>query len=259
MMVVKTKALILRGIPVGDQDRLLTMLSAELGVISVSARGVARNGNRLAAATQPMMYGEYMLFQGTSRYSLNQGEVIASFFDLALEPERYERAVRLLSMSADAGMVPEAAAEVLELTLHALHRLMPNTKVPMDPDLVVGIFELKMLQISGLTPHLTGCIQCGTSAIDQIRFSHRHGGFLCEQCDPGDPSAVPVSAGVAKAMLYTLCAPVRSLFRFELAAPQVGNFLDVVSRYAEERWEKRHARKRSLYADADGSAGASDS
>ncbi len=250
-MVVKTKALVLRAMPVGDQDRLLTMLSADLGVISVSARGVARNGNRFAAATQPMMYGEYVLFQGSSRYSLNQGEVIASFFDLALEPERYERAVRLLSMSADAGMVPEAAAEVLELTLHALHRLMPGARVPMDPDLAVGIFELKMLQISGLTPHLTGCVQCGTSAIDQIRFSHRHGGFLCEQCEPDDPTAVPVSAGVAKAMLYTLCAPVPSLFRFELASPLAGSFLDLVSRYAEDRWEKRHAKKKSLYGDTD--------
>jgi DNA repair protein RecO (recombination protein O) len=251
MMVVKTKALILRGMPVGDQDRLLTMLSADLGVITVSARGVGRNGNRLAAATQPMMYGEYVLFQGISRYSLNQGEVIASFFDLALEPERYERAVRMLSMSADAGMVPEAASEVLELTLHALHRLMPNAKVPMDPDLVVGIFELKMLQISGLTPHLTGCVRCGTSGIDRIRFSHGHGGFLCETCDPEDPTAVPVSAGVAKAMLYTLCAPVQSLFRFDLAAAQVGIFLDVVSRYAEERWEKSHPRKRSLYGNSE--------
>lgn len=246
-MIVKTKALILRGIPVGDQDRLLTMLSADLGVISVSARGVARNGNRFAAVTQPMIYGEYVLFQGSSRYSLNQGEVIASFFDLALEPERYERAVRLLSMSADAGMVPEAAAEVLDLTLHALHRLMPNSRVRMDPDLVVGIFELKMLQISGLTPHLTGCVLCGTSGIDQIRFSHHHGGFLCEQCDSDDPTAVPISAGVAKAMLYTLCSPVQSLFRFELETTLAGSFLDVVSRYSQERWEKGHVPKTSLY------------
>jgi len=246
-MLVKTKALVLRGMPLGDQDRLLTMLSADLGVITVSARGIARSGGRLAAAAQPFMYGEYVLFQGTSRYSLNEGEVIASFFDLAMEPERYERAVRLTSMSADAGMVPEAAREVLELTLHALHRLMPNGKNPMNPELTEAIFLLKMLQISGLTPHLTGCTVCGSTAIDRIRFSFRHGGFLCETCESTDSSSIPVSTGVAKAMLYTLCAPMTSLFRFDLSAVQVGGFLNLVDRYASERWENRLHHKDSIY------------
>ncbi len=246
-MLVKTKALVLRGMPLGDQDRLLTLLSADLGVIAVTARGVTRGANRLAAIAQPLMYGEYVLFQGASRYSLNEGEVVTSFFDLALEPERYERAVRLLAMSADAGMAPEAAGEVLELTLHALHKLMPNGKNPMAPDLVEAIFLLKILQLSGLTPHLTGCSVCGTSGIDRIRFSYRHGGFLCETCEPMEPSAIPVGAGVAKAMLYTLCAPPSSLFRFDLSVDLIGEFLSLVDRYAGERWENRPQPKNSLY------------
>ena len=160
-MVVKTKALVLRGMNVGDQDRLLTMLSADLGVISVSARGVAKAGNRLAAVAQPLMYGEYMLFRGTSRYSLNQGEVQVSFFDLATEPERFELAVRLLALAEEAGTAPESSAEVLELSLHALRRLMPGAKTRMDPALVAAVFELKLAQISGLAPHLTiPCEMC---------------------------------------------------------------------------------------------------
>lgn len=251
-MVVKTKALVLRGMNVGDQDRLLTMLSADLGVIGVSARGVGKAGSRLAAVAQPLMYGEYLLFQGTSRYSLNQGEVQVSFFDLATEPERYELAVRLLALAEEAATAPESAAEVLELSLHALRRLMPGTKTHMEPALVAAAFQLKLAQISGLTPHLTGCVRCGTTAIDRIRFSHAAGGFLCEACEPFDSTAVPVSAGVAKAMLYTLCAPVASLFRFELEPALTDAFQTLVERYVQEKWEWRDTRRHhgiSLYAD----------
>jgi len=249
-MVVKTKALVLRGMHVGDQDRLLTMLSADLGVVTVSARGVAKAGSRLAAVAQPLMYGEYMLFRGTARYSLNQGEVLASFFDLATEPERYELAVRLLALSEEAGADPGAAAEVLELSLHALRRLLPGTKTHMDPSLVAAAFELKLAQISGLAPHLTGCVRCGTAAIDRIRFSHNAGGFLCENCDPLDASAVPVEPGVAKAMLYTLCAPVATLFRFELEPALTEAFRTLADRYVREKWELRddgRQRGASLY------------
>lgn len=206
----------------------------------------------MAAVAQPLMYGEYVLFRGTSRYSLNQGEVTSSFFDLALEPERYEVAVRLLSLSEEAGIVPDSAAEVLALTLHALRRLLPGGRNPIAPELVTAVFLLKLMQIMGLAPHLTGCIRCGTAAIDVIRFSHRAGGFLCEACDPEDPTAVPVTAGVAKAMLYTLCSPAETVFRFTLAPELVEELLPLMERFLSDRWDVRQQRHTSLYATTEG-------
>ena len=246
-MVVKTKALVLRAVPVGEQDRILTLLSSDYGVISVSARGAAKSGNRMAAVAQPLMYGEYLLFRGASRYSLNGADILTSFFDLALEPERYELAVRLLSYAEDAGMVPESASEVLELTLHLLHRMIPGHRREVSPDLLKAAYLMKMMQIAGLAPHITGCTRCGTTAIDSIRFSHDASGFLCETCDPADPSAVPVAPGVAKAMLYTLCAPVDALFRFELEPTLVAAYAQLAERYADQRWEKRPPRSHSVY------------
>lgn len=246
-MVVKTKALVLRAMPVGDQDRLLTLLSEDFGVISVSARGAAKSGSRMAAVAQPLMYGEYVLFRGNTRYSLNHGDIQTSFFDLALEPERYEQAVRLLTFSEDAGMVPEAAREVLELSLHMLYRLMPQPGRVVSPGLVEAAFLLKMMQIAGLSPHLTGCARCGTAAIDDIRFSHKAGGFLCERCVREDPAAEAVPPGVAKAMLYVMCAPTQALFRFELE-PALGElFLHLMERYTQQRWETQIRHGPSLY------------
>ncbi len=246
-MTVRTKALVLRAIPVGDNDRLLTMLSGEHGVISVSARGASRSGSRMAAMAQPLMYGEFMLFRGNTRFSLNSGDILASFFNLALEPSRYEIAVRMLGYAEDAGMVPEAASEVLTLTLHMLRRMLPDNKVSLAPELVAAAFQLKLAQIGGLAPHVTGCVRCGTTAIDEIRFSQEAGGFLCEACLPEDPSAVGISPGVAKAMLYVMCAPVETLFRFDLEPAVAEAFIRLVTDYMARRWESRRRQGPSLY------------
>ena len=254
-MTVRTRGLVLRAMPVGDNDRLLTILSGDLGVITVSARGASRSGSRMAAMAQPLMYGDFMLFRGTTRYSLNGGDILVSFFNLALEPSRYETAVQMLAYAEDAGMVPDASSEVLTLTLHMLNRLLPKEKTTLPPELVAAAFQLKLAQIGGLAPHVTGCVRCGTTAIDEIRFSQEAGGFLCEACMPEDSTAVHISPGVAKAMLYVMCAPVEALFRFDLEPIVAETFIRLVTDYMARRWESRRRPGPSLYG-ADSSRGA---
>ncbi|NLO38342.1 MAG: DNA repair protein RecO, partial [Ruminiclostridium sp.] len=46
MAYIKTRGVVVREVAAGDYDKILTVLSDELGKISVSARGVRRSGNR---------------------------------------------------------------------------------------------------------------------------------------------------------------------------------------------------------------------
>ncbi len=235
-MIIKTKALVLRAISVGDDDRLLTLLSQDLGIITVYARGAAKGRNRFSAVAQPLMYGEYILFSSSSKYSLNGAEVIASFFNLATEPEQYETAVQLLKYATDAAQEPSSAAEILELTLRALHYLNPDNKKRRNAKVVSAIYLLKLIQISGLTPHVTGCVKCGTSAIENIFFSFLLRGFLCENCKIQDNTAISIEIGTAKAILYTLCSPITSLFNFELDEQLIEPFYQLVYHYIELVW-----------------------
>jgi len=235
-MIIKTKALVIRAISTGDNDRTITLLSQDLGVISVSVRGAARGKSRLSAVAQPLMYGEYVLFVSKSKYTLNEAEVIASFFNLASEPEQYETAIQLLRYATDAAHEPGSAAEILELTLRALHYLNPDNKKRRDRQLISAIYLLKLIQISGLTPHVTGCVKCGTKAIDSISFSFQFRGFLCEECKAQDEMSMSISQGTAKAILYTLCSPITTLFHFELDENLIMPFYHLVYHYLEIVW-----------------------
>lgn len=68
MGIVKTKGIILRESNMGDFDKMLTMLTPDLGKISVAAKGARRPSSSMLAGTQVLSFGEYVLFKGSRRY-----------------------------------------------------------------------------------------------------------------------------------------------------------------------------------------------
>ena len=55
-MVFTTDALVLKSIEVGDNDRLLTLLTPENGRINVIAKGVKSIKSKNSAISQPFIY-----------------------------------------------------------------------------------------------------------------------------------------------------------------------------------------------------------
>ena len=68
--IVRTKALIVRTANSGDNDRVLTAVSPELGKISVIAKGVKSLKNKNGAATGGLCYSDFVLKEGRELYSL---------------------------------------------------------------------------------------------------------------------------------------------------------------------------------------------
>ena len=53
---IVTKGIVLRETETKEADKILTLLTAEWGKISVIARGVRRKGCKYAACAQPLVY-----------------------------------------------------------------------------------------------------------------------------------------------------------------------------------------------------------
>ena len=86
-MQTATDALVLRERKLDEQDRLLTLLSAEQGIITAYAKGAGRMKGSMAGATELLCYSHFVLFQnralhyflgwvyclygGAGRYSFN--------------------------------------------------------------------------------------------------------------------------------------------------------------------------------------------
>ena len=63
MALIRTKGLVIREINVGEADKIITLLTEDIGKVSVSVRG-ARKNSRFSYGTQILTYGQYILFKG---------------------------------------------------------------------------------------------------------------------------------------------------------------------------------------------------
>ena len=63
-MQIKTDGLIIRDLNVGEDDRIVTILTRSRGVVRASARGARRVKSRLSTATRLFCYSDFTLFKG---------------------------------------------------------------------------------------------------------------------------------------------------------------------------------------------------
>jgi DNA repair protein RecO (recombination protein O) len=177
----KTEAIVLRSLRFSEADRILHLYTSERGRIGAIAKGVRKTKSRFGARLEPLSHVELMLHEGAGElqtvtgvelldshrrtredgYKLNVGLIGAeAMLRLFGEPEPHDRAFTALARFLEA--LDESAAVSAE----------PRT------DALVLSFQLKLLWVAGYLPHLTSCVECGTTG-DLVAFSARAGGAVC--------------------------------------------------------------------------------
>lgn len=236
MALIKTKGLVIREVPVSDTDKILTLLTADLGRISVSARNARRMPGPSSFGTQVLTYGEYVLFRGKDHYSFNSCDVLANFYDLAKDIVSFTHAAHMIDMAEDSCRDTISSSQVLNILVYGLHALRKGR----DPALVSSAFAIKLMQVTGYPPHVTSCASCDTKDMEAIYFSFKKCGFLCEKCAGSENDSIYLSNGIAKAIIYVLCAENSAIFNFGLSKDLVGTFSDIALRYIEAQLDKKY-------------------
>lgn len=237
MGVIKTKGFVIKETPINDTDKMITLLTADLGKISVSARGSRKSG-KSAYGTQVFTYGDYILFKGKSSYSLNSCDISTTFYELACDMERLTHAAHMMEIASDAANDSRDAGRLLHQLLYALHAL----KKGRNPWLVSAAFTIKLMQLVGYPPHTLSCASCNTREMEEIHFSFDRCGFVCETCAAQDQQSMHIGPGTAKAIIHVLCSQDLGVYQFELAPEVLTVFSYIALRYVSERFDKTYSK-----------------
>lgn len=211
-MFITTKALVLREVKYKEADKLLTVLTARDGKLTVRARGAMRRGCRYAAAAQALVYSEMTLFGNRGRWSLNEAETVEQFLGLREDVERF-------ALGSYFGEVLEALSDedspdpaLLQLGLNCLYALSRGLY---PPEQVKAGFELRAAAIAGFRPDVDGCAVCGREEPENPVFGVLDGCLRCFSCG-GTALAATLCPASLRAMRHILDASPRQFLHFTL-------------------------------------------
>lgn len=229
-MQTATDALVLRERKLDEQDRLLTLLSAEQGIITAYAKGAGRMKGSMAGATELLCYSHFVLFQNRGRCFADRAEANTLFFGIRGNLEKLTLATYFAQLCCELIPENEPAAEELRLMLNTLYYLEQGKLPPLQ---LKAILELRLLTLTGYMPDLIACRECGGLPEDgAVLFDPMGGSVCCPACAPqGAVGLIPLPPGVFAAMRHIIYCDFEKLFGFKLGEENLPLLADAVERY----------------------------
>ena len=176
-MVVR--GVVLRETETKETDKILTLLTPELGKLSVIARGARRKNCRFAAAAQPLAYGEWTLTRRKEWFYASEGNSLELFEGLRADLPSLALGFYMAELTEYAAMPEEPASELLRHLLNGLYALSALHK---PPALVKPAFEIKLLCLAGYEPLADACEVCGRTDPEDPVLNAALGTLRCKKC-----------------------------------------------------------------------------
>lgn len=236
MAKIKINGIVLTESNLGDFDKMLTVLTPNVGKISCIAKGARRPRSALLAGTQMFCFGEYLLYKGSEVYSINSVEPIEIFYKIRTDLDKLKYAVHINKIINDVTNENQNSYRVLQLLLNTLYTISETDK---NLDMVLSVFKLRLLCILGYTPKIEKCTDCGGEENIEY-FSIKDDGFKCKNCGIHDTSAISISKSTLNAIRYTIKAPSKKIYSFNLKDNALEEFKIITKLYFNEKLEKEY-------------------
>lgn len=214
-MQLSADAVVIREKRLEEQDRLLTLLTRDRGVIAAYAKGAGRMKGGMVSSTELLCYSHFRLFQNKERTFVDSAEGDTIFFGIRQELEKLSLATYFCQLCCELVPPLEQDEGYLRLMLNSLHFL---EKDKLAPGLLKPLFELRILSMSGYMPDLVACSACGELRGEELWFSPVTGVLFCGDCRPrADATLLPLSKSCFEAMRHIIYSDFDKLFAFRLS------------------------------------------
>jgi DNA repair protein RecO (recombination protein O) len=188
----------LKAMPMGENDRLMTILTCEYGLIRAIAPGARKTKSSLGGRTSLFVVNQLFLAKGRSLDKITQAETVTSYAGLAadldkLAASQYLAEIVLAQALSDVSQT--ALFQTLNIYLERIEMSDNGNRVTILIHLCQGIFQLLIL--GGIAPQVDRSILTqqliqpdDTDAQWRIGFSIDGGGIAELAALANDPSTV---------------------------------------------------------------------
>ncbi len=246
-MLITTQGVVISVRDVGDNDRYITILSPDMGLVEISVKGAKKLGSGNNASTQLFACSKFCFMERSGRYYLNSSEPVKIFYGLRLDMQKLALASYFSEIISCAVTSGQTANDVYRLFLNSLYMISDKSA---DCAFVKFVFEMRITADLGMMPGLLGCSECFRSDIP-LFFLIRQGIFLCDshmQTRVLYPNKynVEITPGMFEALRFVCLSELDRIFNFRLSEQALKLLGEISELYAAEHFE-RHFKTLDFY------------
>ena len=171
----KATGINLKGMPMGETDRLLTILTSEQGLIRVLAPGARKHKSRLAGRSSQFVVNDILVVQGKRLDKLVQAETVRSFPGLSTDLAKLTASQYLAELVLCQALSEQPQEELFALLVEHLQRLEQATGEGVLACLNQGIFHF--LALAGVAPEVQRCSVSQAAIVPDLTLPDWRVGF----------------------------------------------------------------------------------
>ncbi len=216
-MLLTTKAIILKKRIIGESDKILTLLSEDLGIIEVIIRNFKSNKGNLAKSSEVLSFCVFYLYKSKDRYLVNSIEVIESFFKIRKNIESLSLCLYFCEIIIFLKPSFDNSSIYLKIILNCLHFISIQKKHNL---FYKFLLELRFMSMSGFMPDLVACNNCGIYEHNIMHFDINNSIIICDNCilNYSNEKSIKkiINISMIKALRYVVYSDINKLFNFNL-------------------------------------------
>ncbi|GLI54293.1 DNA repair protein RecO [Thermodesulfovibrio yellowstonii] len=197
-MHYSTEAIVLKNIPYGEADLIVTYLTKNYGLLNLFAKSPRKIKSRFGSSLEPLTYSEISFIgKEDNLQKIIQSDIIHSFQTIRENYRLFLRIANTLRFLIQALPKKEPNSELFYLLLNMLFYLEKSTK----PDNYILFLKVRGLSILGYLPDFKNCGVCRQELKEEFYYSS--GFIICKKCSSSynyssSTLPIPISQGVIK-------------------------------------------------------------
>ncbi|MEL6326709.1 MAG: DNA repair protein RecO [Cyanobacteria bacterium J06626_23] len=156
----KATGIVLKAVPMGEADRLVTILTPENGLVRAIAPGARKHKSRLGGRTGLFVINELLLSKGKSLDKIVQAETVRSFPALSTDLGRLTASQYLSELVLCEAVSELPQAELFSFIVAFFERLEQADSAAVLAELAQAVVHL--LRLGGIAPEVYQCCLTGT-------------------------------------------------------------------------------------------------
>ncbi len=199
-MIVKTEAIVLKSFDFRETSRIATFFTKEYGKVSGVLKGIRTDHRKFGSSVDRFSVNDivYYRYRNSDLHLVSHCDLRELFFFVRQDLKKSVAASYILELVNLVMPTEEKNDLVYALMVNFLNDLQKCS----DANLLVHIFQIKILLYSGFKPHLDTCLKCRKKVSTTARFSLKDGGLVCSICPLSDTAVYSISPGSIASLLY---------------------------------------------------------